>query len=176
MPVECGVQRDQAPRAAEEGVQAVKNTACERLLAAREQIKVQSKRAGGIANRLHVAVPKPRDSVKRPPCIPPAVLAERAAAAAGASTSAPARPKRRTERDAQEERGGAGVYNADLRKAYLLSDEAWRYDVMPEIMDGHNVADFVDADIDAKLAELEREETELEARPGFARLYLVAGS
>lgn len=28
---------------------------------------------------------------------------------------------------------------------------------MPEIMDGHNIADFIDPDIDAKLAELERE-------------------
>lgn len=38
----------------------------------------------------------------------------------------------------------------------------WKYDVMPEIMDGHNVLDFVDADIDARLAELEREEAEME--------------
>lgn len=28
---------------------------------------------------------------------------------------------------------------------------------MPEILDGHNIADFIDPDIDAKLAELERE-------------------
>ena len=56
----------------------------------------------------------------------------------------------------------AGVYNADLRQAYSLKDDAWKYDIMPEILDGHNVLDFVDADIDARLAELEREEEELE--------------
>ena len=33
---------------------------------------------------------------------------------------------------------------------------------MPELLDGHNVLDFVDPDIDARLAELEREEEELE--------------
>jgi hypothetical protein len=56
------------------------------------------------------------------------------------------------------------VYNADLRKHYDLKDPAWRYDIMPETVDGHNVADFIDPDIDAKLAELEREEDELEAQ------------
>jgi hypothetical protein len=54
------------------------------------------------------------------------------------------------------------VYSADLRKHYDLKDPAWRYDIMPEVIDGHNVADFIDPDIDAKLAELEREEAELE--------------
>jgi nucleolar GTP-binding protein len=58
----------------------------------------------------------------------------------------------------------AGVYSADLRKHYDLKDPAWRYDIMPEIIDGHNVADFIDPDIDAKLAELEREEEQLEAQ------------
>lgn len=56
-----------------------------------------------------------------------------------------------------------GVYSADLRKHYDLKDPAWRYDIMPEIIDGHNVADFIDPDIDAKLAELEREEEQMEA-------------
>ena len=64
----------------------------------------------------------------------------------------------------QEEHGGAGVYSADLRKHYIVEHEEWRHDIMPEIMDGHNVFDFVDADIDAKLAELERDEAEAEVR------------
>lgn len=34
---------------------------------------------------------------------------------------------------------------------------------MPELQDGKNVADFIDADIIAKLDELEREEEALEA-------------
>lgn len=56
------------------------------------------------------------------------------------------------------------MYSADLRKHYDLADPSWKYDIMPEIADGHNVLDFVDPDIDAKLAELEREEAELEVR------------
>ncbi len=60
----------------------------------------------------------------------------------------------------------AGVYSADLRKHYDLADPSWKYDIMPEIADGHNVLDFVDPDIDAKLAELEREEAELEVGGG----------
>ena len=60
----------------------------------------------------------------------------------------------------------AGVYNADLRKHYTLRSDDWKYDVMPELLDGHNVLDFVDPDIDARLAELEREEEELEVSRG----------
>lgn len=54
------------------------------------------------------------------------------------------------------------MYSADLRKHYDLKDPQWRYDIMPEVINGHNVADFIDPDIDAKLLELEREEEEME--------------
>ena len=30
---------------------------------------------------------------------------------------------------------------------YDLKDDDWKYDVMPEIWQGHNVADFIDPDI-----------------------------
>jgi hypothetical protein len=33
-----------------------------------------------------------------------------------------------------------GVYSADLRKHYDLRDPAWRYDIQPELVDGHNLA------------------------------------
>jgi nucleolar GTP-binding protein len=39
-------------------------------------------------------------------------------------------------------------------------------DIMPEIMDGKNVADFIDPDIAEKLEALEREEEKLQAE-GF---------
>ena len=32
------------------------------------------------------------------------------------------------------------MYNSDVRKLYDLKDPAWKYDIMPEIMDGHNVS------------------------------------
>jgi hypothetical protein len=46
---------------------------------------------------------------------------------------------------------------------YLLKNDAWKYDIMPEVQDGKNVADFIDADIIARLEELEAEEDRLEA-------------
>lgn len=63
----------------------------------------------------------------------------------------------------QEANGGAGVYSADMRKRWQLEDDSWKYDIMPEIMDGRNVADFVDPDIEAQLAQLEKEEDALSA-------------
>ena len=69
-----------------------------------------------------------------------------------------------TEKELQEENGGAGVYSADLRKNYMLDDDDWKYDIVPEIYNGKNVADFIDPDIDERLAELEREEDELEEK------------
>merc|ERR1719399_294149 len=40
----------------------------------------------------------------------------------------------------------------------MLKNPDWKYDAVPEIMDGRNVADFVDPDIEQKLLELEKEE------------------
>jgi nucleolar GTP-binding protein len=48
----------------------------------------------------------------------------------------------------------------------MLKDAEWKYDVMPELWEGKNIADFVDADIMARLDELEAEEDQLE-KEGF---------
>ena len=46
---------------------------------------------------------------------------------------------------------------------YLLQNPDWKEDVIPEIMDGKNIADFIDPDIMEKLEALEREEEKLQA-------------
>lgn len=46
---------------------------------------------------------------------------------------------------------------------YILKNPEWKQDVIPEIMDGKNVADFIDPDIAEKLEALEREEERLQA-------------
>lgn len=46
---------------------------------------------------------------------------------------------------------------------YMLSDPEWNMDIMPEIVDGKNIADFIDPDILEKLDALEREEEKLQA-------------
>ncbi|KAG9073860.1 Nucleolar GTP-binding protein 1 [Ceratobasidium sp. UAMH 11750] len=53
-----------------------------------------------------------------------------------------------------------------MKKNYILEDDSWKYDVIPEIWQGKNVADFIDPDIEAKLEALEAEEEKLEAE-GF---------
>ncbi|KAJ3064331.1 Nucleolar GTP-binding protein 1, partial [Rhizoclosmatium hyalinum] len=74
--------------------------------------------------------------------------------------------RRKLEVDLEVEGGGAGVFNVDLKKLYQFKNDEWKYDKIPEIMDGKNVADFFDEDIEARLEELEREEERLE-REGF---------
>jgi len=140
----------------ENGVMEVKNRCCDLLLAHRVEQKLASRRAGEVMNRLHVATPVPRDSKQRPAFIPSTLEASRARKAAG--------EKIVTEKELQEQNGGAGVYSADLRKRYMLENDDWKYDIVPEIYNGKNVADFIDPEIEAKLAELEREEDELEAK------------
>lgn len=49
---------------------------------------------------------------------------------------------------------------------YFLDVDEWKYDKLPEIMDGKNVYDFIDPDIEAKLNALEEEEERLEGE-GF---------
>ncbi|KAM7490448.1 hypothetical protein LguiA_033369 [Lonicera macranthoides] len=138
----------------EEGVISVKNAACERLLDQRVELKMKSKKINECLNRFHVAMPKPRDQKERPACIPQAVLEAKAKEAEEAIHKA----KKKLEKDLEDDNGGAGVYSASLKKHYILAHDEWKEDIMPEILDGHNVYDFVDPDILQRLEELEREE------------------
>jgi nucleolar GTP-binding protein len=124
-------------------------------------------------------MPKARDNEERGAFIPESVLAEQAMGMEKARPSrlgygvakgdavdasgAAAKPAKKTERDLMWENGGPGVYSMDYRKNYLLSNDDYRFDIIPEIMDGKNIADFIDPDIEAKLAALEAEEDQLAA-------------
>jgi len=100
-------------------------------------------------------VTKVKPRADRPPVLPPNAKSTRRAKG---EESDDEMGELQGEMKLQEEGGGAGVYSVDLWKSFQLSDDAWKYDKIPEIMDGRNIADFVDPDIEAKLAELEREE------------------
>ena len=54
------------------------------------------------------------------------------------------------------------MFNFPLQEHFILDKIDWKYDVVPEIMDGKNIADFVDADILQRLQDLEKEEEELD--------------
>ena len=132
----------------EAGVMEVKMEACERLLSYRVDQKMRTKKVDSILNRLHVAMPEPRDEKERPPCIPAGALERLQNNAEKA--------KRKLEKDIEEEMGDD--YTLDLKKHYTDIAEEERYDVIPEFWQGHNIADYIDPDIFEKLEELEREE------------------
>lgn len=134
----------------ETGVMEVKTEACERLLSYRVDQKMRTKKVDNILNRLHVAMPAPRDEKLRAPCIPEQAMARLQ------QNADKAERKRKLEKEIEEEMGDD--YTLDLKKNYSEIPEEERYDVIPEFWEGRNIADYIDADIFEKLEELEREE------------------
>lgn len=146
-----------------EGVTEVKNAACERLIADRvaQKLKAGTSSGGAIGGRLgdllaRIHVAQPLGGVVRQPFIPEGVKGMKKF-----DKNDPDR--RRLAKDIEEENGGAGVFNVDLKQGYKLENDEWKYDRVPEVFDGKNVYDFIDPDIEAKLAALEEEEEKLEA-------------
>lgn len=142
-------------------MQEAKNAACERLIAERvnQKLKAGSSSSGAIGGRLaevmsriHVAQPMGEG---RETFIP-----EAARKLSKYDKSDPGR--RVLARDVEEQNGGPGVFSVDLRADYLLENPEWKYDKVPEVLDGKNVSDYIDPEIDARLAELEAEEEKLE--------------
>ncbi|KAI0283724.1 P-loop containing nucleoside triphosphate hydrolase protein [Russula aff. rugulosa BPL654] len=134
-----GVQCVQVSCYSEEGVMDVKNKACDALLAQRVDAKLKGNKINTIINRIHVAQPKPRDEVVREPFIPEVV-------------------KLRKKFDKNDPDRRKLEKDIELEENYHLANDEWKSDIIPEIMDGKNIADFLEA--------LEREEEMLEAE-GF---------
>ena len=59
--------------------------------------------------------------------------------------------KKKLERDIEEEMGDD--YILDLKKHYNLPEE-YKYDIIPEIWEGKNIADYIDPDILKVICEL----------------------
>ncbi|EEP77597.1 nucleolar GTP-binding protein 1 [Uncinocarpus reesii 1704] len=157
-----GVELLQLSCTTTEGVTAVKNAACDRLIAERVSQKLKtgtnssgatSGRLGDVLARIHVA--QPLGGVRE------AFIPEAVKNLKKYDKEDPER--RKLERDIEMENGGAGVYIADYKKNYKLADSDWNHDKIPEIWDGKNIYDFVDPDIEEKLQQLEEEEEKLEA-------------
>lgn len=166
----------------EHGVSEVKNAACEKLLTSRVDARVSGKKIEGVMNRLQVFHPTPRDNVERGAHVPESVQEAIAAGKIGSVDHKPKRSRigyaqtvdddadneqmgdaeyRKTARDLMWENGGPGVWAPDYRELYDLKDEEWRFDAIPEIIDGKNIADYIDPEIEKRLAELEEEEDQL---------------
>ena len=143
-------------RRSEVGVSEVKNYAADKLLEARVDLKLRGKKADNVLNRLHLAQPKSRDDQPRPAQIPEGAKAAKAAGGMGMG--------RKLMRDHEADAGGAGSFSFDLQSEWRLENMEWATDIVPEIMDGKNIADFIDPDILERLEELEREEELFEAK------------
>ncbi|XP_044004786.1 nucleolar GTP-binding protein 1-like [Aphidius gifuensis] len=152
------------------GVMEVKQEACERLLSYRVDQKIKTKKVDGLLNRLHVALPTPRDGKSRPVCIPDSVLAKKKIIAdkqkkiqqqqqqqGGEEEEEENKTtnKRKLEREIEEAEGDD--YVLDLKKNYDIEGEQ-KFDNIPEIWEGHNIADYIDPEILARLNDLEKEE------------------
>ncbi|XP_031726615.1 GTP-binding protein 4 [Anarrhichthys ocellatus] len=140
----------------EEGVMQVKTEACDRLLAHRVDTKMKGKKVHDVLNRLHLAMPSKRDEKSRPPFIPEGALIRKKAMEVD-------EPKRKLERDLEVELGDD--YILDLQKYWDLMNEEEKNDRIPEVWQGHNIADYIDPEIMKKLELLEKEE-ELKERAG----------
>lgn len=147
----------------QEGVQEAKNAACERLMAERvaQKLKAGTSSTGAVGGRLaevmtRIHVAQPMGGQTRETFIPEAVK--------NLKKYDKNDPERRMlAKDVEAQNGGPGVYNVDLKEDYNLENPEWKHDKVPEVLDGKNVYDYIDPDIDAKLAELEKEEERLEA-------------
>ncbi|CAM4522008.1 GTP-binding protein 4 [Lepidochelys kempii] len=133
----------------EEGVIKVKTEACDRLLSHRVDTKMKGNKVNEVLNRLHLAVPSKRDNKERPPFIPEGAVTRKKRMEVDA-------PKKKRERDLEVEMGDD--YILDLQKYWDLMNSSEKYDRIPEIWEGHNIADYIDPDIMRKLEELEKEE------------------
>ncbi|XP_041039246.1 nucleolar GTP-binding protein 1 isoform X2 [Carcharodon carcharias] len=132
----------------EEGIIKVKTEACDRLLTHRVDSKMKGKKVNDLLNRLHLAVPSKRDQKERPPWIPEGATKRRKMEVDV--------PKRKSERDLELEMGDD--YVLDLQKYWDLMNKSEKQDLIPEIWQGHNIADYIDPEIMKKLKQLEKEE------------------
>jgi len=170
----------------EEGVSEVKASACDKLLASRVESRIGGKKIESVMNRLQVFYPNTRDAIEREVCIPDSVVK---AGKDGVDKKKKSRigyaptkddeetpeaseddevmqqddddDKKKTARELMWENGGPGVWAPDYRKQYDLKDPEWRFDAIPQILNGKNIQDYIDPDIEAKLLNLEREEEQL---------------
>jgi len=134
----------------------------------RVEMKAMSKHISNSMNRLHVAMPIPRDQIERPPCIPASVLQKKSEQLKAAEPNQSKKPEKlqaviKTHAPQMvDDDWDPTVFGPDYRSEYLLASDDWKFDSIPEIIDGKNIADYIDPDILLRLEELDKEEEERE--------------
>jgi nucleolar GTP-binding protein len=171
-----------------EGVVDVKTTACDILLEYRLANTTKTLKQGHTLsqfdNKIHVTQPIKRDNKKRPVHIPDSVKVSNDQEKNninnaddeveeddalinelryGKDEGHEKKIKQNKFKELIESKGGDGVFYLPDREHFILENPDWKDDVMPEIMDGKNIFDFIDPDIKEKLQRLEEEEDRLAA-------------
>ncbi|VDK81845.1 unnamed protein product [Litomosoides sigmodontis] len=142
----------------QEGVIDFRNMACNKLLMQRVENKLQSRKLtveDGVLSRVFVAYPVPRDDKVRAPYIPEAVVKKKFLGNNNLKNEKIGeirKLERQIELEMQDE------YILDLKKHYLLKSDEEKYDAVPEIWEGHNIADFVASNIQDMLESIRKEE------------------
>lgn len=161
-----------------DGLMDLRNSICDNLLSKRVDEKLRSRSGTGktdLLDRLHVAVPKKRDEVNRPAFIPAGVAPKKKIVPRDKDHLGPI-PKtqfvvrmnpKKTERDIEIEQGDD--YYLELQKHWDLANPEHQFDKIPEILNGKNISDYIDPEIDAKIAALMLEEDE-RIKSGFYEL------
>jgi nucleolar GTP-binding protein len=169
-----------------EGILDVKSTACDILLEYRMANTTKILKAGNkleqFSNRAHVSVPNRRDNKARPVNIPSSVnshmINERKEIEEekkrlteeerllkelreGEDEGHETKIRHNRMKEIIESSGGEGIFYIPDREHFILENPEWKDDVMPEIMDGKNIFDFVDKDIKERLMRLQDEEDRL---------------
>uniref|UniRef100_A0A0N4ZT74 Nucleolar GTP-binding protein 1 n=1 Tax=Parastrongyloides trichosuri TaxID=131310 RepID=A0A0N4ZT74_PARTI len=156
----------------EEGVSELRNNACESLLSQRVEEKLHNKKINdsGVLSRVFVAYPESRDEKVRLPFVPEGAKQKMLQKKVQSmETDAPENDltpyrdenTRRLEREIEIEMGNK--YILDLKKRYLLKNENEKYDIIPEIWEGHNIADFIHSNYDNLYEKIKTDETSREA-------------
>ncbi|XP_049850882.1 GTP-binding protein 4-like [Schistocerca gregaria] len=146
----------------EEGVSTVKKIACDMILDVRVNMKLRGVKRDELLNRMHVSIPVPRDDISRLPYVPESV--KEAAESQEKEEYKKVSRKKLAEYEEQQKlyhNMDPDYRGVDWKQEYTLEDNEWRYDKIPEIMDGENISDWVDADLESKWGRLEQEEAEL---------------
>ncbi|MCP9265983.1 Nucleolar GTP-binding protein 1 [Dirofilaria immitis] len=150
----------------QEGIMDFRNTACNNLLTQRVENKLQSRKLAvedGVLCRVFIAYPVPRDDKVRAPFVPEAVVEKKIL-----RNNSPNDEKivgiRKLERQIELEM--QDEYILDLKKHYLLNNDEEKYDIVPEIWEGHNIADFIASNVKDMLESIRNEE-EAKIQAGF---------
>ncbi|KAI2502488.1 hypothetical protein MHU86_11994 [Fragilaria crotonensis] len=133
----------------EHGVSEVKNLACDKLLASRVDSRVAGNKVDGVMNRLQVFQPQARDNVERDVFIPESVKDVEVR---------PGHEQKRTSTVGYAPTIKDADRDVDMNAKKTARDLMWENG---EIIDGKNISDYIDPDIEAKLLALENEEDQL---------------